>query len=199
MSEPKADETPDETLVARAVANPGEPEGRAAAEELFRRYHGRVYVWCFQRVRDHERALDLAQDALLSACRALGTFEGRSRFSSWLFSIARNRCLSELRAPSLTRDEGVDPDALEDRGPGLAADVEERLEEEATLQLIRETLEPVEQRALWLRCFERMSVEDVTRVLGITHVSGARAVLQTARRKLRAALERRAAEPGRHS
>ena len=54
--------------------------------------------------------------------------------------------------------------------------------------LIRSALEPEEQKVIWLRCFDRMPVEEITRVLGIESASGARSVLQRARRKLRAAL-----------
>src|SRR5262249_62396725 len=95
-------EWPDDVLVRRAVEDPGGPAGRAAACELLGRYQGRVYLWCYRYVRDHDRALDLAQDALLSAYRALATFQGRSRFSSWLFAIARNRCLTAVAPASLT-------------------------------------------------------------------------------------------------
>jgi DNA-directed RNA polymerase specialized sigma24 family protein len=59
--------------------------------------------------------------------------------------------------------------------------------------LLRDTLSPLEQEAIWLRCFERLAVGDVTRILGLTHASGARSVLQSAREKLRAALARRRA------
>jgi DNA-directed RNA polymerase specialized sigma24 family protein len=41
---------------------------------------------------------------------------------------------------------------------------------------------------LWLRCFEKVPVDEITRMLGITEASGARGVLQRARRRLRAAL-----------
>ena len=52
---------------------------------------------------------------------------------------------------------------------------------------IRDELEPQEQEALWLRCFEGLSVDAITEVLAVREASGARAVLQRARRKLRAA------------
>ena len=45
--------------------------------------------------------------------------------------------------------------------------MEERLAEEELLALIRRCLDPVEQQALWLRCFERMPVESITGLLGI--------------------------------
>jgi DNA-directed RNA polymerase specialized sigma24 family protein len=114
-----------------------------------------------------------------------------------LFAITRNRCLSALRAPSPVLDD--DEDALwQIADPATRVDV--RLEEEEhqrlVLELIQRELEQLEQDALWLRCHERMPVEEITRVLQITQSSGARGVLQSARRKLRAALERRAADKG---
>ena len=61
--------------------------------------------------------------------------------------------------------------------------------------LLRDTLNPVEQQAIYLRCFERLSVGDVTRILGLSNVSGARSVLQSAREKLRRALAARGGTP----
>ena len=53
---------------------------------------------------------------------------------------------------------------------------------------MRDALTPLEQTALWLKAYEGMPVNDINRLLGVTDESGARALLQTARRKLRAAL-----------
>ncbi len=188
------DERPDETLLRQFQDDPGGTQGRAAVSELLGRYRKRVYLWCFRFVRHHDQALDLAQEVLISAYRALPGFEGRSRFSSWLFAIAHNRCVSAGRAARLPRDEEVDLATLVDPAPGPESALDERQREEAMLELIRRHLDPVEQDALWLRGVERMGVDDITRVLGITMSSGARGVLQSARRKLRAALEREAGE-----
>jgi RNA polymerase sigma-70 factor (ECF subfamily) len=184
-------EWPDDTLVRRAVEDPGGPVGRAAASELLGRYQGRVYLWCYRYVRDHDRAMDLAQDALLSAYRALATFQGRSRFSSWLFAIARNRCLTAVAPPSLVRDEGVELDALPDPGDSVERSFDSEQGEARLLELIRTHLDAEEQEALWLRCVERVPVEEITEILGNVSASGARGVLQRARRKLRAALDRK--------
>ncbi len=181
---------PDDQLVRRAVRDPGGPAGRAAASELLGRYQGRVYLWCYRYVRDHERALDLAQDVLLNAYRALATFQGRSRFSSWLFAIARNRCLTAVKAPSLVRDEGVELETLPDPADEPDRRYESVQGEERLLALVRTHLDAQEQEALWLRCVERVPVEEITEMVGDRSASGARGVLQRARRKLRAALER---------
>jgi RNA polymerase sigma-70 factor, ECF subfamily len=181
----------DEDLVHAVQADPTGEAGRAASAELYRRYQSQVYLWCFRRVRDHERALDLAQDVLLSAHRALGTFAGRARYSSWLFTIMRNRCFRDHRTRRPWSGEAIDPAEL----PGGERSPEEvfleQENEEAILELMRTALDPTEQLALWLRCFDEMPVEEITSRLGISGASGARAVLQSARRKLRSAIARR--------
>jgi RNA polymerase sigma-70 factor (ECF subfamily) len=181
----------DEQLWAEAQGQDG-AIAREAATALLGRYRERVYRWCYGRVRDHELALDLAQDVLLNAYRGLQGFDGRARFSSWLFAIARNRCLNALRRPALF-EEGVELDALPALQRGQDEALDAREEEARLLELIRTVLPPLDQQVLWLRCVERMPVEGITRLLALEEASGARGILQRARRHLRAAL---AAEEG---
>src|SRR5690242_11858750 len=143
---------PDDALLARHRAAPDSAEGRRAAGQLLARYRGRVYAWAFRLVREHEDALDLAQAVLIKAWRALPTFDGRSRFSSWLFAVTRNECLTALRPRALVRDEAADPIAFlvdEDDPVRLLESAEE---EAAVDAMLREVLSPVEQQAIWLRC-----------------------------------------------
>ncbi len=182
---------PDEQLARRARQDPHGPAGRRAASQLLERYGGRVYGWCRRYVRDHERALDLSQDVLMLAYRGLAGFEGRAPFSAWLFVIARRQCIRALAPRVLMRDEGAVVDRLLDPGAGPDDQLEESQRREGLLRLIHETLTPREQDALWLRYVENASVEDITRTLEVSSVSGARGLLQTARRKLRAAVAAR--------
>jgi RNA polymerase sigma-70 factor (ECF subfamily) len=178
----------DEELVLVAQAEAETPRGRAAATELLQRYRRAVYSWSYRYVRDHERALDLSQDVLIRAWQGLGSFGGRSRFSSWLFVITRNQCLKEVGRVNILADEGTGTELVKDHNPDPARRLEEREGEDRLHELIRTTLDPLEQRAIWLRCFERLPVDEITGLLGINDDSGARGVLQRARRKLRAAL-----------
>jgi len=184
----------DEELAGRYGRDPDGAGGRAAARELFERYRDRVFLWCARRVRNPEEAMDLAQDVLVSAYRALARFEARSRYSTWIYTIARNRCHRALRRPSLVRDEDTEVDQLVAGDPDPLERYTREESEERLMELMRGALSTREQDALWMRCVERLSVEEVSRRLGITGASGARSVLQSARRKLRASLERRDAE-----
>lgn len=177
----------DEDLAGRACADQSTPEARAAASDLFGRYLRRVYLWCHRYVRDHERALDMSQDVFLLAYRKLPTFHGQGTFASWLFAIARNRCLNELKGPASRRGENPGVDLLVDPGDPPDRAAERRQDEERLLRTIERALDPVEQRAMWLRYVEGMSVADITRILSVQTRSGARGLLQSARRKLRAA------------
>ena len=180
----------DEQLVERAVRDPDGPGGRKAASELFERHQRRIYLWCYRYLRNHERALELAQETMLSAYRSLASFEGRSRFTSWLFVIARNRCLNAVTAPALLRDESTEPDQVAGDTDDPARRFEENQDEDRLRQLMIQHLDASEREALWLRCFERMPVEEIGEVMRLDNVTGARALLQRARRKLRAVLER---------
>jgi RNA polymerase sigma-70 factor (ECF subfamily) len=164
--------------------------GRSAAEALFGRYRRRVYLMCYRYVGEHERALDISQEVLLKAYEAIGRYQHTSEFSCWLFTIARNRCFNSLRSVRLWDYREADPESLPDGGALPDQDIEEREDEERMLELIKKTLDPVEQKAVWLRCFEKVPVDEITKMLGIESASGARGVLQKSRRKLRAAMNK---------
>ena len=177
----------DDELAVLVRRSPDGENGRAALAELMVRWNERVYRWAYRFVGEREQALDLAQDALLHAIRGLREYETRGRFSAWLFTIVHHRCLDELRRRRHAPVGVDDIDAYEaPTDPVGRAD--RRLDQERVLTAMRQHLHENERVALWLQVEEGASVDDITRLLGLENASGARGVLQSARRKLRAAL-----------
>jgi len=181
--------TPDEALIAEYLGDRGGARGRAALSGLIERWSGRVYGWAFRVVRERESALDLAQESLMQMVEALPRYEPRGKFSAWLFVIVHRRCLSAVRRRSLDLDREIDGDSLGARGAGPDAEHESAAAMRRIFAVMEQVLDPRERAALWLRAYEGMSVEDITQVLRVDGASGARGLLQTARRKLRAALD----------
>jgi RNA polymerase sigma-70 factor (ECF subfamily) len=76
----------DEALVQAA----GRADGERAFGELLRRHQGKVRGLLLRLTSDRNLADDLAQEVFLRAYRGLCGFEGRARFSTWLYRIAYN-------------------------------------------------------------------------------------------------------------
>src|SRR5215467_12817840 len=90
----------DEELIARSRTETNESRSRQYVDTLFCRHHAKVARWCLSFANDRESAADLAQDICAKAYQNLSSFRGQSKFSTWLFSIARNHCLNTVRARS---------------------------------------------------------------------------------------------------
>src|SRR5436853_989630 len=130
----------DSVLVGRALT--GGPRGKAAEEELFRRYRPAVsrLAASFSEL-DPDEADDVVQEAFVRAFRALASLKDPDRFSAWLFTIARNRARSYLSARS-THDKAAE-EACREAGlaEGCALAANEQLEKEAELRAVREVID----------------------------------------------------------
>jgi RNA polymerase sigma-70 factor (ECF subfamily) len=100
VREPAIVELDDDALVARASGG----NDNAAFAELVRRHQGKVRGLLLRLTGNSTLADDLAQEVFLRAYRGLVGFEGRSRFSTWLYRIAYNVFLNHrTRTRELTR------------------------------------------------------------------------------------------------
>ena len=147
----------DDALVARVRAG-----DERAFELVFDRYHRSLLAFCRHMLASNEEAEDALQHTFMAAYRALRTSERPIRLKAWLYTIARNRCLSVLRA----RREHVALDDGHAASDGLAADVERRAELRGLLADLEQL--PEEQRAA-LVLFELgdHSHDEIAEVLGV--------------------------------
>src|SRR5687767_10428584 len=67
-----------------------------AFRHLIERHEGIAYRTAFAVTRNHEDAEEIVQDAFLKAFSSLGSFQGRSRFSTWLFRIVYRLALNHI-------------------------------------------------------------------------------------------------------
>lgn len=70
---------------------------RTALDTLLRRHHDRVRAVCRRITGNDADAADATQEALLAVVRGLDRFDGRSSFSTWVYRVATNASLDELR------------------------------------------------------------------------------------------------------
>src|ERR1700759_3103858 len=134
-------ESSDEQLVASFRSDGGPPAGNRWLDELFSRYHSRVALWCYRFTGDQQLASDLAQDIFLRAYRNIGSFRGYSKFSTWLFTIARNHCVNEMRARSVRPEHGASSAEDEDIRDVVNESVLASLEREESIAIMRSLME----------------------------------------------------------
>ena len=95
-------------LVAQAKA--GDPQAFGA---LVQRYRKRIYALALHITGSASEADDIAQDVFLKAYRALGTFEGRSHFFTWVYRMTVNRSLNQRRDRERRGENTLDDPRLE--------------------------------------------------------------------------------------
>ncbi|WP_066633921.1 RNA polymerase sigma factor [Desulfolucanica intricata] len=150
-----------------------------AFEELVKLYEKKIYTLCCHLTGDHTDALDLAQDVLINVYNALPKFRQEASFDTWLYRIASNVWMSELRRKSrhkrvFSLDKPVETDKGEEIGQyyaeaGPGPEEHAMLQEEA--REIRKALMELseEQRTvLVLRDMHGYSYDEMAQILNCT-------------------------------
>ncbi len=181
----------DEELIERCQAADGTAAGEPFLNVLFQRHHSRVASWCYHITGDTNSAVDLAQEVFIKAFQGVRSFRRGSKFTTWLYSIARNHCLDELRSRKRHIQELSDlPEELEDWGVTSAdSAIEQREARDLMQKLMRESLDETETKVMTLHYVHELPLDAVSRMLGLTNESGAKAYIVSARRKLKRAHE----------
>ncbi len=183
-------ELPDEALLERF--NEGQVE---AFEELLARYRRPLFNFVLRSVRDVSRAEELLQEVFLRVVQRSGEFRGQSKFSTWLYTIARNQCIDHGRKMAFRRHASLDApsrSAEDEHGPTLldrvASDTPGSDREAIGRQLkaaIAAAIDalPEEQREVFLmRQVQNLAFKEIALVVGTSE--------NTVKSRMRYALER---------
>jgi len=144
-----------------------------AFEELVRRHSQLIYRTLIAILGNQADAQDAMQETLLSAFKHIGAFEGRSKFSTWLVSIARNSALQRLRhrRDFESLDEGEDGDFRPRQVRAWQDDPEQFYSKSQMRQLVEKGIMglPVNYRVVvMLRDIQQLSTEEVAQQLGLS-------------------------------
>jgi RNA polymerase sigma-70 factor (ECF subfamily) len=151
---------------------------------LVGRYQDRLYPTVFRLTGCAEDALDLLQEAFLRAFQKLDHFNGESSFYTWIYRIAVNLALSDLRKrrPPVTGGLSIDPpDRRAEDDPAASL---ERAEREERIQQALSALAPDHRTIVVMKEFDDLRYEEIGAMLGIP-VGTVRSRLHRARCELR--------------
>jgi len=166
----------DTDLLRQFVA--GDPE---AFLRLFHRYRKPVYNFIVRTVQDRNTAEDLLQDVFMRVIQRAEDFRGESKFTTWLYTIARNLCIDQIRKTNLRRNVSLNgptrsfengskreaPVQVVDRQPGADRNTNSRRLREAIADAVGAL--PEEQREVFLmRQVQNMPFQEIAIVVGVS-------------------------------
>ena len=143
-----------EQLAAKAKAGCSE-----SFELIVEQTKHRLFSYVMQLVANQHDAEDIAQEAFLKAYRNLHTFDGRARFTTWLYTIAKNTAFTHLR-----KRRSHQP--IEEFEEILATDAPDFSNEEAnSIWKVARQLKPAFYETLWLFYAEGFSLKETAAIL----------------------------------
>lgn len=155
-------------------------EGDARAFELLlQRHEGPVFRFIFRMVKHRELANDLLQETFLRVVKNASRYSHKAKFTTWLYTIARNQCIDALRKashrrhPSLDQPYRGDPEGrtLMEKLPGRGADGFDQTDAQEVRGRIEDALAQLseEQREVFvMREFQRLKFKDIAVVVGVS-------------------------------
>ena len=141
----------DQRLVERA--RDGDRDGY---EELARASVDRMYAIAYQITRDHDRADDAVQQALVEMWRDLPSLRDTSRFEAWTYRLVTHACLQDLRRRRRANVRALSPGEVLPAPADLAGDVARRDRLDRALA----TLSPDHRTIIVLRHFAGLSIDE---------------------------------------
>jgi len=152
-----------------------------ALEELYRRYHRPVMMFILRLVQNRDMAEDLIQETFLRVYNNRESWQPRSKFTSWLYRIARNLCIDEKRRywnrmvhQDSQMSATIDPDSdtsfidrVEDTGSDAREHFASKIDEDTIKSAINQ-LSDEQREVIVLNKYQGLSYIEIAEILGST-------------------------------
>ena len=132
---------------------------------LYKRYSGKIFGKCISLLKSESLAEDATQDVLMKILMNLSKFSGKSRFSTWIYSITYNYCIDFLRRkkkdPSIYVDDFIENLDVED-------DIEDQFILETNVKRLKVILDDIpsgDKTILLMKYQDEMSIKEIGGIL----------------------------------
>ena len=166
MDPATCDKESDEELIRLVAAG-----DEASFARLVDRYQRAVFSTTRRYLGSSPDVEDLAQDVFASVWQNARRFEGRSKFSTWLYRIVVNRCLKHRRKHHVALESLDEPNAEAPVPEPLTVEFNQRLEQERKSRIVNQAISELPERqrlALILTRFEGKSYEEAGEIMGVS-------------------------------
>ena len=142
-----------------------ESQNVAYFDLIYKRYSGKIFGKCISLLKSESLAEDATQDVMMKILMNMSKFSGRSRFSTWIYSITYNYCIDFLRRKKKDPSVYVD-DFIEN------LDVEEEVSDsvllETSVERLRVILDDIptgDKTILLMKYQDEMSIKEIGEIL----------------------------------
>ena len=137
---------------------------------LVEKYRKMVYTLALKLLKRPEDAEEMAQDTFIKAFQKLDSYERKSKFSTWLYSITYNACISELRKRRIDF-KSLDDQRISDQDEMKMHDFyseSKKEDQEKYLNLALSKLPEDDQVLVTLYYYEDQSMDEISEITGLT-------------------------------
>ena len=153
-----------------------------AFEQLIEQYQGMVYNLALKLLCNPEDAADAAQDTLIKTYNSISSFNGKSRFSTWIYRVTYNVCLDRIRKTKRRTHELLN-ERIVDGGPTPQSALEDS-ERALIIKDAINSLPPDQKTAIVMRDIDGFSYDEISEVLSCS-LGTVKSRINRARLKLR--------------
>jgi len=134
---------------------------------LYSRYSSKIFGKCLSILKDEEKAEDATQEIFVKILLNLSKFGGKSKFSTWIYSITYNFCIDTIRKKK--KDKSVLVDDMTNEHDTADDGVEDRFLLEMNVRRLKVILDkiPTTDKAILLMKYQdEMSIKEISEILG---------------------------------